>query len=38
MDLLKSFAYMTLWSAAFVAVFSVTAPVMSQIEDFIGGN
>ena len=38
MDLLKTVAYMFLWSAGFIAVFSITAPVMSQVEDFIGGN
>lgn len=29
---------MVLWTSAFVAVWSITNPVMQQVEDFIGGN
>lgn len=38
MDLLKTIAYMGLWSVGFIAVHSLTQSTMMKVQNFVGGQ
>lgn len=38
MDILRTFAYMMLWSVGYIAVKGVTDNTMGRVQGFIGGN
>jgi hypothetical protein len=38
MDILKTLAYMALWSVGYVAVHTLTGNTMQKVQDFIGGQ